>query len=294
MGSMSLATATAALPGWKTIAVFVDDTPQGLTIAERAAALAERCGAHLIGIHGNPAIPAQHLCDAFARGRVAIGGVIARHHAAAAQRIIDVRRHFIACVGQHGVTPEFRTIGSDADDDDPVLNSLHCDLVVIGHPEPHGLPRGWSPDRLQLASGVPVLIFPDGWKGDTVGQRIIVYWNASREARRAMTDAMPLLGAAQSVTVLVVDPAKRAHAHGNAPGVDIALYLARHGARVEVERVASAGASVAEVILSRAVAGGADLIVAGVCSQPRWAELIFGGIARTLLTRMPVPILVSR
>jgi nucleotide-binding universal stress UspA family protein len=145
-----------------------------------------------------------------------------------------------------------------------------------------------------MASGVPVLIIPDGWKSETIGNNILVGWNASREARRAMADAMPFLSAAQSVTVLVVDPAKRADQHGQEPGADIGLYLARHGVHVDVEQATSNGSPIGEVILSRAVDRGMDLIVIGAYSHPRWAEIIFGGVTRTLLTQMPVPVLVSR
>jgi nucleotide-binding universal stress UspA family protein len=293
MRSMSLAMATTT-PSWQNIAVFLDDTPDGERLGQHAVELASRCGAHLIGIHGVSNGPLGHPSDDFVRGRAAICSVIDRLRAADERRVCSVGDRFIARALRHGVRPEFRVIRCDRGDDDTVLNSLHCDLVIIGHPDPYGLPRGWSPDRLLMASGVPILIIPDRWRLERIGTQILVCWNASREARRAMADAMPFLGAAQSVTVLVVDSARRAHRHGEEPGADIALYLARHGARVDVERSASNGAPVAEVIISRAVDGGADLIVIGAYSHPRWAEVIFGGVTRTLLTRMPIPILVSR
>jgi nucleotide-binding universal stress UspA family protein len=118
--------------------------------------------------------------------------------------------------------------------------------------------------------------------------------NASREARRAIADAMPLLSAAHSVSVLVVDPAKRAREHGEEPGADIALYLARHGAHVDVEQAISDGSPIGEIILRRAVDRGADLLVIGAYSHARWGEIIFGGVTRTLLTQIPVSVLVSR
>jgi nucleotide-binding universal stress UspA family protein len=295
MRSMSLAMATAALPSWQNIAVFLDDTPEGETVGAHAVELARRYGAHVIGIDGLSRIPLGHPSDDFARGSEAIGSVINRHRAAEAQRVGAVGRCFTERALKQGVSPEFRVIRRDrGDDDDAVLNSLHCDLVVIGHPDPHGLPEGWSPDRLLMASGVPLLIIPDGWRSESIGTKILVCWNASREARRATADAMPFLSAARSVTVLVVDPAHRAHQHGAEPGADIALYLARHGAQVDVECATSAGASVADVILSRAAALGVDLIILGAYSHPRWAEVVFGGVTRTMLARMPIPVLVSR
>jgi nucleotide-binding universal stress UspA family protein len=282
------------LTNWKTVAVFLDDSPQGAKIGECAVEFAHRCGAHLIGIHGMSSNPAEHPSDSFACGKVAIDSVIARFRAAEEQKAVAVGRLFTALSLKQGVNAEFRMIQSDRADDDTVLNSLHCDLVVIGHPDPPGLPKGWSPERLLMASGVPVLIIPDGWKSETIGNKILVGWNASREARGAIADAMPFLSAAQSVTVLVVDAAERAHKHGEEPGADIALYLARHDAHVDVEQATSEGSPIAEVILSRAVDRGMDLIVIGAYSHARWAEIIFGGVTRTLLTQTPVPVLVSR
>src|SRR5260370_35813423 len=124
--------------------------------------------------------------------------------------------------------------------------------------------------------------------------RIIAGWQASREARRAVADALPFLVAAASVTLLVVDSAERAGRHGEEPGADIALYLTRHGARVEVEQVLSQGSPVADIILSVAANHGVDLIVIGAYSHARSVEMVFGGVNRTLLARAPVPVLMSR
>jgi nucleotide-binding universal stress UspA family protein len=107
-------------------------------------------------------------------------------------------------------------------------------------------------------------------------------------------DALPFLVAASSVTLLVVDSERRAGQHGEDPGADIALYLARHGARVEVEQVLSQGAPVADIILSYAAEHGVDLIVIGAYSHARPVEMMFGGVTRTLLKEAPVPVRMSR
>jgi nucleotide-binding universal stress UspA family protein len=104
---------------------------------------------------------------------------------------------------------------------------------------------------------------------------------------------MSLLAAARTVTVLLVDPAE-GRRHGEEPGADIARHLARHGAHVHVERVASNGAPIAQVILGHAVQSGSDLLVVGAYSHARLRELLFGGATRTFLAQMPVPVLVSR
>jgi len=166
--------------------------------------------------------------------------------------------------------------------------------VVIGQRELQELKGYASPEKLLLSSGSPILVIPSGWKSGSIGNQILVGWNASREARRVVADALPFLLAAPSVTVLVVDSHERADRHGEEPGADIALYLARHGAHVEVEQVSSRGSPVADIILSYAADHGVDLIVIGAYSHARPVEMVFGGVTRTLLKEAPVPVLMPR
>src|ERR1700686_3500659 len=112
----------------------------------------------------------------------------------------------------------------------------------------------------------------------TWSARLAAWSQPSREARRAVADALPFLVAAQSVTLLVVDSNKRADRHGEEPGADIALYLARHGAHVEVEQASSHGSPVADILLSFAADHGMDLIVIGAYSHARSVEVVFGGV----------------
>ncbi len=138
---------------------------------------------------------------------------------------------------------------------------------------------------------MPFLILPEHWTG-AAAEHVVVAWNASREARRAIADALPLLVAADSVTILVVDPHKNSR-HGDEPGADVALYLSRHGAKVVVERVQSNGEPVADVILGFAKRHHNDLIVVGAYSHARAAEMIFGGVTRSLLRDATVPLLIA-
>ena len=151
----------------------------------------------------------------------------------------------------------------------------------------HRAPMQVTADRVEN-------VVPSGWESESIGKKILVDWNASREARRAVADALPFLVAASSVTLLVVDSNKRADRHGEEPGADIALYLARLGAHVEVEQVSSRGSPVADIILSCAADHGADLIVIGAYSHPRSVEMVFGGVTRTLLREASIPVLMSR
>jgi len=278
----------------KNIGVFVDATPEGEKRIDYAATLAHQCGAHLAGIHVVSAVRPEYRSDSYVVGEKAIRASLAWRKAADEAVTTSVRRSFEAISAKRDLSAEFRVIRRGGSDEDLILSSLHSDLVVIGQRELHELPGYLSPEKLLLASGAPILVVPSGWKSEPIGNKILVGWNASREARRAVADALPFLVAAASVTLLVVDSNKRADRHGEEPGADIALYLARHGAHVDVEQVSSQGSPVADIILSYAADHGVDLIVIGAYSHARSVEMVFGGVTRTLLKRAPVPVLMSR
>src|SRR6202163_4680569 len=267
----------------KNIEVFVDAVPEGEKRVDYAATLAHQCGAHLAGIHVVSVGRPEHRTDYYVVGEKAIRASLAERKAADEAATSNVRRRFEAISAKRDLSAEFRVIRRGGPDEDLALSSLHSDLVVIGQRELQELKGYASPEKLLLASGSPILVIPSGWKSESIGNKILVGWNASREARRAIADALPFLVAASSVTLLVVDSDERASRHGEEPGADIALYLARHGARVDVEQVLSQGAPVADIILSCAAEHGVDLIVIGAYSHARPVEMMFGGVTRTLL-----------
>ena len=113
-----------------------------------------------------------------------------------------------------------------------------------------------------FASGRPVIVLPPRIP-TTLARRVLVGWNASREATRAMADALPFMVRAEAVDLVVVDPDRRPEGHGPAPGVDMARHLARHGVRVEVRVIESEGGEPGSVLLDQAAALGSDLLVLG-------------------------------
>ncbi len=237
-----------------------------------------------------------HRSLAYARSEKAIAGVIAHE-----QRVADacectkteVGDHFRALCARMGVSGEFRPIHRDKTEAAAIINSLHSDLMIIGHPEPNGLPDDMSAEKILVASGVPLMIIPNAWRGETIGSQIMIGWNASPEARRAISDAMCLLVSAKSVTALIVDPAGCKWL-GDEIGCDISQHLGRHGAHVVIEQAASRGRPIAEVILDRAMQLASDLLVVGARNPAHLREILFGSAARTLLKKMPVPVLISR
>src|SRR5260370_23452996 len=94
-------------------------------------------------------------------------------------------------------------------------------------------------ESLVLSSGRPISLFPPGGMASRV-RRILVGWNATREAIRAVADAVPLFARAGAVEVLIVDYQRQRERHGQEPA-DIARRLAALGAQVEVQRLSSDG-----------------------------------------------------
>ncbi|MBU2146994.1 MAG: universal stress protein [Alphaproteobacteria bacterium] len=276
---------------FKDIVVFVDSEPTSMHRLRIAADLAQRYAAHLIGVYVVPAN--RHVHDGFARGE-AIRAVGERRRQEEEQSVLEVGRQFADIARRDDIQVEFRVILNSEADQNVIFNSLYADLVIVGQTEPHGLPHFWLPDHLLLASGVPVLVVPNGWTSDTIGDRVVIAWNASKEARRATTDALPLLSIAHSVKIVIVDAAGNADRYGQEPGANIARHLARHGAKVEVEVLNSNGIPLAQVILDAAASGNSDLIVMGAHSHSRSRQLLFGSVTRAVLKDTSIPVMISR
>lgn len=276
---------------FKDIVVFADTAPSSLHRLRIAADLSERYAAHLIGVYVVPAISHGH--DGFVRGE-AIRALGDRRREEEERSVLEVGRQFAELARRNDIQAEFRLILNSDGDQNVSVNSLYADLAIVGQTEPHGLPQNWLPDHLLLSSGVPVLVVPNEWTADKIGDRIVIAWNASKEARRATTDALPLLSTARSVKIVIVDAAGNSERYGEEPGANIARHLARHGAQVEVQQLSSNGASVAEVVLNAASAAEADLIVMGAHSHSRSRQFLFGSVTRAILTGATVPVLISR
>ena len=277
---------------WRDIAVFVDETGAGDRIARQAAILAKRHNAHLVGIFGMAREP-SHPSDDFARGRQGIQHVIAKHREEEAGKALAAGKQFSDLLRDYDVGTEFRVVWRGDAADDIVLNGLNCDLIIASHPKLDNLPDNWSGEHLLLVTSAPVLRISTGWEDRSVGKNVLIAWNGSREVRRAVNDGMPLLGSADSVTVLTVD-------HDRIPGGigstadDAVRHLLRHDIDANLSSIESGGRPVADVILDYAASISADLLVIGAYSHPRTIERLFGGITRSLLADAEMPLLMSR
>jgi nucleotide-binding universal stress UspA family protein len=275
---------------YKTILVHLDvgaRTPARLDLACR---LARRFDAHLVGLHALTEI----RLPGYARVMTGQAAELTEFQAHAAA---EMRERSAALFAKRATAAglersEYRASDADALQAVP-LHARYADLVVAGQPSEDDA-SGVEPDfveRLLLAAGRPVLVVPYAGSFADVGKRVLVAWNASREATRALTDSLPLLREAASVHVIAFEPAGAAH--GEVPGADIALYLARHGIKVTVSQQSAPDVDVGNQLLSRAADLDTDLVVMGAWGHSRLQELVMGGVTQTILRSMTVPVLLS-
>ena len=166
------------------------------------------------------------------------------------------------------------------------------DLAIIGQPEPHkpALER-LIVEAALFDSGRPVLIVPYIQRAGLKLDRVMVCWDGSRSAARAVADAMPFIVRAKAAEVVIVtsEPTKS----NEMPGADIAHHLARHGTKVEIKPIVTAEIDVTSTILSHAADASADFLVMGGYGHSRLREFVLGGVTRGILTSMTVPTLMS-
>ncbi len=169
------------------------------------------------------------------------------------------------------------------------VQSLHADITIMQTPDSEISHAAF--EGALFKSGRPVLLIPPRWRGETLGENVVIGWKPTREAARAIADAMPFLTRAKKVTVLTVDAAP--DSYGQGPGRDIATHLAREGVRVEVRNLDGMGRLAETSLIEEARALEADLLVVGGYGHGRLTEFVFGGVTRALSRTSPIPVLVS-
>jgi nucleotide-binding universal stress UspA family protein len=172
-----------------------------------------------------------------------------------------------------------------------VAQARAADLVVIGRDAlPGDVFHTYDPGTVILAAGRPVLVVPRGIRRFQPSQ-VLIAWKDTREARRAVRDALPLLKEAQSVSIAAVKP--QGAENGDRQIADVAQYLVRHHVSIGQQIETVAGEEEGQILLQLAKEHAADLIVAGAYGHTRLSEWIFGGVTRHLLMTSAVPCLFS-
>lgn len=175
------------------------------------------------------------------------------------------------------------------------VEGRYADLLLIGGASTFDNQklRRRSLQAAVTGSGGPVLVLPDNAKLERVG-RAVLGWDASSEARRAARDLIDVADPGAVIDVVCVDPAPTAEGHGPAPGSDIARHLARHGFKVDVHVISSAGQRVSVGLQDFARDTGADLLAIGAFAHSRVRDILLGGVTRDLIDDVRLPVLMSR
>lgn len=277
---------------YKDLLVHLDDSRGCARRIDAAVRLAAQHGAHLTGIYPIVEIPLLHYI------RKQIPPDVRTSMAAEAQTLADRALEAFRQAAQAGGVAHEAKVAHALDATLTSALSIHArcvDLLVLGQVDPDERPyvAHHRPEEIVLSCGRPVLILPhDGARG-TLGERILLGWDGSREAALVVSQAMPFLRRASSVHVVSVDPESASSGEGEASGADIGVHLARHEVKLEVRSIETDRMPVGDALLAFAADHGCDLLVMGASARSRLRELVLGGATRTILRRMTLPVLMA-
>ncbi len=276
---------------YKTILVHLDESRRTEERIRIAAQIAMNEDAHLVGV-------AMTGVSRFIYQSAHIGNGdpnLAMHLDFLRERARGVLEIFEQTVIKLGVNSFEKRLVDDEAGAGVSIQGRYSDLIVLGQYDPdETFPATLSdfPEYVMLHSGRPVLIIPYAGLFQSIAKKILISWDASREATRAITDAIPLLSKANIVQVAVFNPLSAADEHGEQPGADIALFLARHNINVEVIPQQTE-IDIGNALLSLVNDLNSDMIVMGGYGHARFREMILGGVTHTVLKSMTIPVLIS-
>lgn len=207
--------------------------------------------------------------------------------AAAAEQVLR------AAAGAHGVALDFLTGEGDAAELLGYVGRAH-DLVVVEQTNLATDELGFDvPERAIAVCGRPVLVVPNQGSFATAGKRIVIAWNASREAALAVQGAAPFIAAAEEVVVLSGPPRDRLPSVTRVPAFDLATRLGPAQGSARIERLEVADGDAGAAICAAAQRLGADMLVMGAYGRSWFREWVLGGATRHVLTHMTIPVLMA-
>jgi nucleotide-binding universal stress UspA family protein len=282
----------------KDLLVYVDQTDGAPARLSLAADLAARHASRLTALYVREWSPAQQ----HDRGTAELGLISAsdlkvfKQHIEASIDAAAERLHSsLEALGRaRSLHTEWRCVDGSASV--LVPQYARCaDLCIVG-PDPLGdrnsVEHTFS-QQLLFVSGRPVLFIPGSVSFQTLGRHIVVAWDASRAAARAVNDALPLIEGAERTTLLTVSPADCIDREGALLAEQMVEHLRKHATSVDAVEIEVGPGSIADTLQAQAHALGADLIVAGAFGHPKLWEKLVGGVTRDLLARMSLPIFMS-
>lgn len=274
---------------YKDILVYADAAKSAPARLDVAAMLAAKHKAYLTALHvmEPPYVPAGVIEGGLTPALLAWQKNVVQERADHAKKAVEAARR------RSGQDIEWRDVEGETVPT-VLLHARYADIVVVsqgGDRDDDLLPGDILPEEILMSAGRPELVVPRYGTFPTLGERILIAWNRSREAARAVHDALPLLVTAKSAIIMEVNPDSRRQSH--TAGADIAQHLIRHGVKAELAPTTARGIDVSDAILSRAADLGIDLLVMGGYGHSRLREYTLGGVTRHMLQHMTVPVLMS-
>jgi nucleotide-binding universal stress UspA family protein len=276
---------------YKTILIHLDESPTMDARIDLAAQLAITHEAHLIGLATTGVSRYFYESMSTAVSEAGIGPYLDTLRDRARGRL----QHFEDKVRQLGVNSYEKHLADDEAEGCLAMRARYCDLVILGQYDPEGnIPSVYAdlPEYVTLNGGCPVLIIPYVGSTPLKPEHVLIAWDGGQEAAKAVRNALPFLRAAKSVEIAVFNAQQQLSGHGEEPGADIALFLARHHVQANV-RQEQVEIPIGEALLSLAADLNADLLVMGCYGHSRFREVLLGGVSRTILDSITLPVLMS-
>ncbi len=276
--------------GFKTVFLTVGAT-QDDTEIDRAVTICEGLGAHLallvLGIAPPPpASPYGVVSNDIWAGEIRDGQAEAQARAAVIEAKLAPSGLSASVEAQY---IDRGTVASLA-----ARFARYADLTLITPQAPgFELMQTWVMNGALFESGRPMLLLPKGSAGFPEPQRVMIAWDASVEASKAVRDAIGLMQKAAEVHAVLIDPVPSFEGHGPEPGADLATYLGRHGIEATVHRLPREGKDTGEMLRRTATDLAADLIVMGGFGHSRLRQRIFGGTTTDMLKEATIPVLMA-
>jgi nucleotide-binding universal stress UspA family protein len=254
-----------------------------------AVSIAEMFEAHVgaVAFSLEPVVPAT-LMGSFP------AALIEEQRAELEKAAADALARFNSAAKRAGVSFESRTVGASLAGAADSFGAMarRFDLSVIAQAEPDkAAAEELIIEGALFGSGRPVVVVPYTQKAGMKLDRVMLCWDASRSAARAVGDALPFLKKAKAIEVVIV--ASERPKSDEVPGADIGHHLARYGLNVEVKRIVATDTDVGNTLLSHAADTSADFIVMGGYGHSRLREFVLGGVTRGIIGSMTVPVLMS-
>lgn len=277
---------------FKNIMVYLDQGNSNQARVDSALAIASTHGAALTGV----VLIAQPSSAILQRLGITNAPAIHEKSRADAQESIDQFHERSAAAGVEADVLKLECAEGDAPAKLSRVARVY-DLSILRQANPDSdntaFVAGLS-EEVMFSSGRPVLYMPYIGAHQIPFKRGLIAWDGSRSSARAVHDALPLLENMDQVTILVIDSnTMEPSSDGVMPGEGLSRHLHRHGISSEIQHLMRGDSSTSTLVLNELANTGADLLVMGGYGTPKLREIILGGVTRTVLEMMTVPVFMS-